>query len=253
MRNCIAALLGTIAAVGVVSAAFAADRNGSWDGRLVQFGKMHEAIGQQQHQGRVALDDLVKRPNLFAVAALEGLKGEITIHDGAITVTGVGRSGQLKAVESASGRLKATLLAGAYVPAWTEVPVKKAVEPSGFDQFIGDSAMAAGLDLANPLVFTIEGEFSGLDMHVINGACPIHARVHKITLPDSRKPFEREFRRVKGTLIGIYARDAVGNLTHPATSTHTHVLFTDQKTGKRMTGHIEKAGVIKGAILRLPG
>jgi len=33
-----------------------------WDGTIVQHGKMHEAIGQQQHQGRVQLKTLVDQP-----------------------------------------------------------------------------------------------------------------------------------------------------------------------------------------------
>jgi hypothetical protein len=36
-----------------------------WDGTVVQYGKMHEAIGQQQHQGRVQFKQLVARPHFY--------------------------------------------------------------------------------------------------------------------------------------------------------------------------------------------
>ncbi|MEZ6061883.1 MAG: hypothetical protein R3C19_16180 [Planctomycetaceae bacterium] len=51
---------------------------------------------------------------------------------------------------------------------------------------------------------------------------------------------------------GIYAADSVGKLTHPATSTHTHVIYTDPKTGIRVTGHVEQIGLAKGAVLKIP-
>jgi hypothetical protein len=68
-------------------------------------------------------------------------------------------------------------------------------------------------------VFTVEGDFSRVRLHVINGACPMHARLKKITLSKEQRPFEAELERVSGTLVGVYAKDAVGKLTHPATST----------------------------------
>ena len=41
-----------LAAIPGARMATAAD-NGTWDGKIVQYGTMHEAIGQQQHEGRV--------------------------------------------------------------------------------------------------------------------------------------------------------------------------------------------------------
>ena len=65
----------------------------SWDGTLLTYGKMREAIGQHLDQGRVRLGDLQQRPHLYAVAALEGLRGEITIFNGMIFATGVDANG----------------------------------------------------------------------------------------------------------------------------------------------------------------
>ena len=213
---------------------------------------MHEAIGQQRHEGRVRLSELVTRPHFFGVAALEGLGGEVTIHDGKVTITGVDSSGQLQPGESPALSHEATVLVGAYVPSWTEHRLSGSVGRDGFDQTIADAATEAGIDTSKPFVFTVEGEFAGLGFHVINGACPMHARLKNIELPQSSRPFESELEKVRGTIVGVFARDAVGKLTHPGTSTHTHVLFEDGTSGKTATGHVEWVRLNEGTVLRFP-
>jgi len=225
----------------------------TWDGNIVQHGKMHEAIGQQQHQGRVQLSKLVERPHFYGVAALTKLQGEATILDGKVIVTRVDAEGQLEPTEAAQPDEAATLLVGAYVPSWTDYKTTNTVGPDEFDKYLVNAATKAGINTTKPFVFTVEAEFSKVRFHVINGACPLHARLKKIELPKDKRAFEAEFEKVHGTVVGIFAKDAVGNITHPATSTHMHLIYKDAKTGKQVTGHIEQLGMLAGAVLRLPG
>jgi len=229
-----------------------ADDNKNSAGNVIQFGTMHEAIGQQQHQGRVRFADLLKHPHFFGVAALEGLHGEGTIFDGKVTVTTVDDQGQLLPVKLSASAKQATLLVGAYVDSWTEHPVPDDVVAESFDQFVADMAVRDGLNVDKPFVFTIEGDVMDVRLHVINGACPIHARLKKIEIPKAQQPFEAELKKVKGTIVGVFAKNTVGRLTHPATSTHVHLLFVDTASGAKVTGHVEQIGVRKGAVLRLP-
>ena len=224
----------------------------AWDGTIVQHGKMHEAIGQRQHQGRVQLTKLAKRAHFFGVGALEKLEGEITIYDGSVTVTGVDSSGQLEPNDEMALDKQATILVGAYVGSWTDHTVPVDVGPDEFDQFIAEAASSAGIQTSQPFVFTVEGEFSDLKLHVINGACPMHAKRNRMDVPRERQPYEQELNNIGGTLVGVFAKDAVGNLTHPETSTHTHVLLKDATSGKTMTGHVERVTLTRGAVLRLP-
>lgn len=223
-----------------------------WDGKIVQYGRMHEAIGKRQHQGRVKIQELVQKPHFFGVAALESLAGEATIRDGEITISRVGPQGGLTPGEKRPQDVQATLLVGAYVSEWTEHTVVSPVDAKYFDQFLAGSAAKAGLPASKPFVFTVEGEFSNLRWHVINGACPLHARLRKLELPKDQQPFESTADNTRGTLVGIYAEDAVGNLTHPDTSCHVHVIFADAASGKRVTGHVEQVGLMAGAVLHLP-
>lgn len=218
---------------------------------LEQYGSMHETIGQQQHQGRVKLADLTRKPHFYAVGALERLTGEISIIDGKPIVTSVGPDGKLKSVNDRVGSLQATLLVGGSVSEWNEVRLSDAVEADDFDKLVGEQAKKHGVDTSRPFLFLIDGEFTDVRLHVINGACPMHARLRNKPLAENQKPFESEFKQVSGKLIGVFARDAVGKLTHPATSVHAHLIF-ESEAGDLLTGHLEQVGLSSGAILKLP-
>lgn len=217
---------------------------------LLVVGGMHEAIGQKQHQGRISLNDILAKPHFYGVGALEGLQGEITIADSAAMVTTVGQDGQCQSLPPAGAQ--ATMLVGQSVEAWESTVIPETVAHDRFDNVIRSAASRARLDGSKPFVFLVEGEFVNVRLHVIHGACPIHARMKKIALDPAQQPFELDAERVKGTLVGVYAEDAVGRLTHPATSVHAHLVYTDSKTGERVTGHLEQVGLAAGATLRLP-
>lgn len=217
---------------------------------FVRYGSMHEAVGQRIDHGRIGLAEVVKRPHFYGVGALEGLAGEITIQDSVATVTGVTPDGWPKALPPTG--MQATMLAGESVEAWTSQTLDKAVSPRQFDEAIASAASRAGIDDATPFIFTIEGEFTNVRLHIIHGACPLHARMKKLELPPSERPFELEAKTLAGTLVGVYATDSVGKLTHPATTTHAHIIYVDQETGQRVTGHLEHVGLAPGAVLKLP-
>jgi len=218
--------------------------------QLLQYGGMHETIGQQQHHARVDLDELDRLPHFYGVGAVEGLQGEITIADSKPIVTAVTPDGRLR--DDPPSNVKAAMLIGQSAPEWTHVELTRDIPHDRFDDAIAEAASSHAVDIAQPFMFVIEGEFKDVRLHVINGACPLHARMHKIELRPEDRPFELEAETLDGTLVGVYAADSVGALTHPATSVHVHLIYTDPNTGKQVTGHVERIGVVSGAILKLP-
>ena len=216
---------------------------------FIQFGKMHDAIGKKQHQGRVSLTKILSMPHFYGVGALAGLQGEITVLDSVAIITGVTRDGRPYPMEKPEA--KATMLLGQSVKKWIETTVAEEVPYEQFDKAVGVMASKKGIDISKPFVFLIKGEFRDVRLHVINGACPIRARIKNISVEKGKQPFELEVKKVRGTLVGIYAADSVGKLTHPATSTHAHLIYLDEK-GNHVTGHIEKIGLAKNSVLKFP-
>ena len=241
---------GSLVLTGLLGTTIAADDPA--DGKILQYGEMHIAIGEGKDQGRVRLGELTERANLYAVAALAGLEGEVTVRDGEIIATVVDESGRLNSAGGSLEDKQATLLVGAYVPEWIEVTVNEDVAPDDFDGFVAQAAEKAGVNTDEPFVFTVDGWLEKVRMHVINGACPIRARMKKIQLPKQQQPHEADMPVVEGTVVGLFAKDQVGKLTHPATMTHAHILYRDPSTGETVTGHLEAVGLRKGAVLKLP-
>ena len=217
---------------------------------FIQHGQMHEAIGAGLHHGRVALSELADRPHVYGVGALAGLEGEVTLLDSTAIVTGVTDDGLPRPIEHPAA--EATLFAGQSVSRWTHVPLTESVPADRFEHTLAARVSEHDVDDAEPFVFVIEGGFTDVRLHVINGACPIRARMTPGAVDESLQPFAWEALNVPGTLVGIHAIGAAGKLTHPGTSVHAHLVFTDPGTGARLTGHVEQIGVAAGAVLRLP-
>lgn len=209
------------------------------------WGTMREALRDGHSEARVDAAQ-VTNATTVGVGAAAGLAGEITIVDGRVVHTivdgGTARDGATDAVP-------ATLLAVADVGSWREVAIDRAMDMATLEQWILDEAGRGGIDTEKPFAFEVRGPLRDVRLHVINGQCPVRARMmgRELTKP----PFERELREVEGTLVGIFAVDAAGALTHHDSSMHVHVVL-DGVDGE-WTGHCETVGVGEGAVLRLPG
>lgn len=217
---------------------------------LVQIGSMRESIGKQQHQGRIRLAEILREPHFYGVGALAELEGEVTIIDSTPIVTLVGMDG--KPMPASASEKEATMLIGQSVQEWKSASVTKDVSDEDFDELIAREASASGVDTSRPFIFLVDGVFIDVHAHVINGACPIHARMQKLSIEDDKQPCEFAEDAIKGTVVGVYAADSVGKLTHPATSTHTHLIYSDSNETMRLTAHIEKVGIAKGSVLKFP-
>ena len=107
------------------------------------------------------------------------------------------------------------MLAGAYVPSWQEVGVTHSVIPEDVEGFIEEAAAKAGLDTDKPFPFLLEGELTDVHLHVMHGACPMHARLNKIELPKELSPVEEEHVQMRGIVVGIFAQDAMATSQIP--------------------------------------
>lgn len=223
----------------------------AWKGTIIQHGKMREVIGAQQHQGRILLADAAAQPNLFAVGAIEGLTGEFTIVNSKVYATRASSDTEITPIIETDD-VKAALLAGFQVATWEEFEINDDVRWEELEAFIEGKAKNLGIDTSAPFPFVIVGDLRDVEMHVIRGACPVHSKRNNIELSKDDRPFEDTFALVTGTLVGVFAKNAAGNLTHPDTSTHTHVVFSVDDNALELTGHVDSVVVGKGTILRLP-
>lgn len=216
------------------------------------YGTMREAIGLGQNQGRVTLGPLIAQPHLYAVGAVAGLGGEITILDGHAVVSTVGPTHTLVTLEeSDAATTQATLLMGARVPVWDVWEIPRDFAPADLENYIEEMAIKNGINVDEPFPFLVEGKLLQLHAHVINGACPVHSRRNQLQIPVAQQPHDLHLDGLTGKVVGFFATNAAGRMTHPGTRLHAHVIY-NLGQGETATGHLETWGVQAGATLRLP-
>ncbi len=220
-------------------------RPAAWPGELEQWGTLQQALRDGQVEGRVRVGD-VAREGIFAVGALEGLRGEVTIADGEIWIS-EGSAERAVTTRGRGSEAQATVLFAADVAEWRDVPVEVDVDPSEFDAFLVEQARLAGIDPARPFPFVVEGGLEHLSLHVVAGECPIRARMlgRNAEFP----PYELHVDATVGRLVGIYAPDSGGIVCHAGATSHVHAILED---AGGLTGHVESVGLAAGAVLELP-
>jgi acetolactate decarboxylase len=212
------------------------------DVQVMHWGGMREVLRNGKTQGRVGLSEVVG-PTSFAVGALEGLAAEITVIAGEIHLAEVRQvDGQdVYNVRTANAGEQATLLVIADVPTWTEYEMPPAADLASFEASVKSIAAANGQDVTQPFPFRVEGTASAVDLHVLNHSCPI-------AKPDGPAPWRHTSQNQPATLIGFYAQDAAGQLTHHGQSSHIHAILPT----KGISGHLDGIAFTQTTRLFLP-
>ncbi len=240
--RCTSGLVGTLACalwIGITGCSSSSPANRCWDGHVYQWGTMHEVLGEGHTQGRVRLDDAVHDADAIGVGALANLQGEVTIMDGHAWIA----RGSPATVESVNDQ--ATLLAMAHVPQWTRTLIETEMTGDQLDAFIRETARSKRIEIDKPFPFIVEGRLNVV-AHVVSGACP-HANNSPQPAQVERPPFQ--IKNEVGWLVGFYAENGQGSLTHHGSRTHIHVLMQGDQP---RTGHVDSATVAAGAVIRLP-
>ncbi len=207
-----------------------------------QHGSMREVLRNGHTQPRIRLGDVTAKPGAIGVGALAGLAGEVTIVNGEVWVARSSGDGASVTGPDCRPDDYATLLAVAHVDAWTSVPLGDAGGTLGAR--VGRAASGAGVDTSQPFPFIVEGDITELEAHVIAGSCPI-------ANPDGELPWRFSVSSpTRGRLVGFYAEDSEGVMTHHGDLTHTHVIM--DRHGERITAHADHVDVASGAVLHVP-
>ena len=213
-----------------------------------QFGPMREVMREGETQARVRLSDAIAKPHAFAVGALERLAGEVTIIDSDVWVSRVASDGTLSVTgPQPADDDAATLMSISYVAKWHAIKIESACAGNELESLIEEFARTMGLDTNMPFPFKIEGELTSLDLHVINGYCPIATD----PATQAKKPWRNpDFEIANVTIVGFYAPNAVAVMTHHGTAIHAHAL--GEADGNQIMGHIDNVTVEPGMTLFVP-
>jgi acetolactate decarboxylase len=208
------------------------------------FGELRKIMHEGQVGPTASIQGAIAEPHAFAVGALSGLRGEVTVLDGAIWLAYPdGNRARVERVPQTAEQ--ATLFVVAHVPEWVPRPIHAEVQFEQLDQFIEDQAKEAGLDVGRPFPVRIEGPIAGAQWHVVGGAPPGGSDASHDHLQNAVKGSLED---VDAQLVGFFAQSAQGVFTHMGKRTHFHVVQADTRT----MGHVDRVTVKPGARILLP-
>ena len=204
---------------------------------LRTWGAMRSVLREGRTEGRVALDEVL-RPGTYGVGALAELRGEITVVDGVAHVSTVDASGDRVHTRTSRAGDEATLLALGQVTAWREVDLPAVPDVAALER-----ELARLLDgrSPEPFPFRVEASTANVHLHVLDGACPI-------ANPTGPAPWRATLEGVAITLVGLYAENAAGVLTHHGRVTHLHAVVESPY----VSGHVDDVSWLEGARLFVP-
>lgn len=190
----------------------------------------------------ISINELSNKENLYALGAVENLKGEIQIFDSQLSNSFVLDS-SLQINDSY--KLKASLLVYAEVEEWESFQIKNSKAKNDLEEQIFEIATNSGINVEKPFPFLLKGTVSSIDWHVIDwkkGDTVHNHKKHK----ESGLNGTLEDREVQ--IIGFYSTKHKTIFTHHTTNMHLH-FKTDDNT---IAGHVDDLFLNKGITLKLP-
>ena len=209
------------------------------------YGEYRQMIRLKKTEGAVHLRNAIAPQHAYAVGALQKGVGEITVIDGEAWLDyGSDGIGNAKRVIPADEQ--AVLLVTAQVAGWQTVTIDRPLSKEALFETILEKAEERNLDTAKPFPFLLEGNFSALSIHVINGRDPAFVK------PGGKTKLYRQLREKRthqnAAVVGFYSARSQGIYTHPGESWHLHALIKEEKIGAHVDDIVSEANI----TLKLP-
>lgn len=205
------------------------------------------ALKNIMHKGdlsaKATLKDFENVEHLYALGAIENLKGEVQIFDSKPFNTS--KVDDLLVFDNSFDK-KATLFVYASVSKWKSISIPETIIT--YDQlevFIAKTAAENQIKIDKPFPFLIEGTPKSFDWHVIDwkdgDTEHSHEKHVKSGLHGTKK-------NLKVEMLGFYSDSHHAIFTHHTTNMHIHVKTVNGK----LAGHVDGLTLGKDMVLKLP-
>lgn len=217
-----------------------------WQGELQVHGALRKMFHEGQINAQVTLDTLLPNQDLYAVGALAGLSGEVTVVAGKVYLSYPETGDATRNLVQDTSSAGATLLVSTAVPRWRSFTTQRAISFAELDEQIALHAAAAGLRAEDRFPFMIEGNFENLAWHVIDGSrLKGGGGSHQDHLAAAAHG-RRE--RTTAKLIGFHSPGDEGVFTHMGSRTHVHCVLS----APLESGHVDHVDIPAGVTLSFP-
>lgn len=205
------------------------------------------ALKNIMHKGDLSakanLTEIKNLKNLYALGAMENLKGEIQIFNSEPLNTYV-KDGEIKFDKSYFN--KATLLVYTTVENWITVQIPHIIiTMNNFENFIAQEAKKYDLDTKKPFPFLIEGIAKKINWHIIDWKDGDTDHSHEKHISSG---LNGEIENKEVELLGFYSDSHHAIFTHHTTNMHIHMKLKNEE----IAGHVDDFELGKEMILKLP-
>ncbi len=192
-------------------------------------------------QSAISLDSLSNKKNLYALGAMEKLKGEIQIFNS--------KPSNSRVIDSSlqvnnSYNLNASLLVYAEVEAWNEFRIENIGSKENLEMIIFETARAQGINIEKPFPFLLKGVPEYLDWHVIDWVDGDTLHTHK---KHKESGLNDRITKEDIEIVGFYSTKHKAVFTHHSTNIHMHFKTTDNS----VAAHIDDLE-LNTVVLSLP-
>lgn len=205
------------------------------------------ALKNMMHKGdlsaKTSLSEYAKKKYIYALGAIENLKGEVMILNGKPYNTNV--NGEELEFDNTFDS-KACLFVYAIVEDWKTFEIPEEINTyENLEIFVEMTAKNSNINTSEPFPFMLEGTAKSFDWHVINWKDGDTEHSHEKHV-QSGLFGTIENRAVE--MLGFYSDSHHAIFTHHTTNMHIHVKTKDDK----LAGHVDGMTLGKGMILKLP-
>jgi len=188
--------------------------------------------------------DTLEMKNMYAVAPLGRIEGEVTVIDGKFYAARVQENGEITISNSTNETSPFAVYT--YVESWDTIIWENEIKSElDLQKMIEEIAVKSGRNLQEPFVFRVSGLFKQMDFHVISK--PTDEKEHNHELHNKAKIHFRS-KKVIGELVGFYSQNHEGVFTHKGQFIHTHFI----NENKTEMGHVENLRSHKKLIVLVP-
>lgn len=207
------------------------------------YGELRKVMKNNDLASQIDFTNYSSKENLYALGALENLKGELLILDGKPYRILLGNE-KVEIIKDFN--FKAVLAVTANVTSWKTFDIPDSIHTKNeLENHVFQKAKNEGLSISSPFPFILEGVASSIKWHIIDwpeGDTEHSHEKHVTSGPHGTNSKEDVL------ILGFYSDKHHGIFTHHTTNMHLHFIRKDESLG----GHLDDLTLGKNMKLKLP-
>ena len=207
------------------------------------------ALKNMMHKGdlsaKISLSEINEINYLYALGAIEELKGEILVLNSNVFVTSVTTLDTIKTILiDTTFNKKASLLVYASVEEWISINIPNTIITyEDFEVFVEEIALKKGINTDKPFPFMIEGIAKSFDWHIIDWPEDDTEHSHEKHIHSG---LYGTLENQEAEMLGFYSEKHHAIFTHHTTNMHIHV------KSEKVIGHIDDMTFGIDMMLKIP-